>query len=52
MGMDRRSFLKVAGLSTLLAAGGKAAVDILAPGDLEASMKLMARQNAPWPSMK
>jgi molybdopterin-containing oxidoreductase family iron-sulfur binding subunit len=39
MGMDRRNFLKVAGLSTLMAAGGKAAVDVLAPGDLEASMK-------------
>lgn len=36
--MDRRNFLKVAGLSTLLAAGGKAAVDVLAPGELEASM--------------
>ena len=39
MGMDRRDFLKLAGLSTMLAAGGRAAFDILAPGDLEASMK-------------
>ena len=39
MGMDRREFLKFAGISTLLAAGGKAAFDVLAPGELEASMK-------------
>ncbi|NCO61601.1 MAG: 4Fe-4S ferredoxin [Deltaproteobacteria bacterium CG_4_9_14_3_um_filter_51_14] len=37
MGIDRRAFLKIAGLSTILGLGGKAAFDILAPGELEAS---------------
>jgi len=39
MGIDRREFLKIAGLSTLLAAGGKAAFHVLAPGELEASIE-------------
>ena len=39
MGVDRRQFLKIAGLSTLFGLGGKAAIDILVPGELEASMK-------------
>ena len=39
MGVDRREFLKIAGLSTLLGFGGKAAIDVLAPGQLEASME-------------
>ena len=39
MGVDRREFLKIAGLSTLLGLGGKAAFDMFAPGELEASMK-------------
>jgi molybdopterin-containing oxidoreductase family iron-sulfur binding subunit len=38
MGMDRRKFLKLAGLSTLFGLGGKAAFDLLAPGELEASL--------------
>ena len=38
MGVDRREFLKIAGISALLGLGGKTAIDFLAPGDLEASM--------------
>jgi Fe-S-cluster-containing dehydrogenase component len=38
MGVDRRGFLKIAGISALLGLGGKTAIDFLAPGDLEASM--------------
>ena len=39
MGMDRRGFLKIAGLSTIMGLGGKVAFDLLAPGELEASLK-------------
>ena len=39
MGMNRRKFLKIAGLSTLLGLGGKAGYDLLAPGELEASLQ-------------
>ena len=38
MGVDRRDFLKIAGVSALLGLGGKTAIDVLAPGELEASM--------------
>jgi len=37
MGVSRREFLKIAGLSTLLGLGGRTAVELLAPGSLEAS---------------
>ena len=37
MAVDRRQFLKVAGISTLLGIGGKTAFEILSPGQLEAS---------------
>ncbi|RLB29101.1 MAG: 4Fe-4S ferredoxin [Deltaproteobacteria bacterium] len=40
MGIDRREFLKVAGLSALFGLGGRAAMDILAPGELEASAEI------------
>jgi Fe-S-cluster-containing dehydrogenase component len=36
MGINRRDFLKIAGLSTLLGVGGKAAFELLVPGSLEA----------------
>ena len=39
MGLDRREFLKVAGLAGLLGLGGKAAIDMFAPGELEASVE-------------
>jgi Fe-S-cluster-containing dehydrogenase component len=39
MAVDRRKFLKVAGISALFGLGGKTAIDIFAPGQLEASMK-------------
>jgi hypothetical protein len=34
MGMDRRAFLKIAGWSALLGLGGKAAYELLAPGEV------------------
>jgi molybdopterin-containing oxidoreductase family iron-sulfur binding subunit len=37
--MDRRGFLKIAGLSTIMGLGGKVAFDLLAPGELEAALK-------------
>lgn len=36
MGVNRRDFLRITGLGTLLGLGGKAAGDLLFPGDLEA----------------
>lgn len=39
MGINRRQFLKIAGLSTLMGLGGKAGFDLLAPGQLEAALK-------------
>ena len=38
MGMDRREFLRMAGLSALLGLGGKTAFQLLAPGEVEASL--------------
>ena len=37
MALDRRDFLKIAGLSTILGLGGKAAFELLTPGEIEAS---------------
>ena len=37
MGVNRREFLKMAGLSALIGAGGKTAWDLLAPGSLDAA---------------
>jgi len=37
MGLNRRDFLRIAGLSALAGLGGKTAFEILAPGELEAS---------------
>jgi len=39
MSMDRRRFLKLAGYSTLLGLGGKAAFEFLAPGEVEATLQ-------------
>jgi Fe-S-cluster-containing dehydrogenase component len=36
MGMDRREFIRLAGLSTLLGLGGKGAFELLRPGQVEA----------------
>jgi molybdopterin-containing oxidoreductase family iron-sulfur binding subunit len=36
MGIERRRFLKIAGLSAVMGLGGKAALDLLAPGEAEA----------------
>ncbi len=41
MAMDRRKFLKIAGLSAALGLGGKAALDLMAPGEVEASLQNM-----------
>ena len=38
MGIDRRDFIKLAGLSTLLGLGGKSAFELLRPGQVEAAM--------------
>ncbi|MFZ5451369.1 MAG: sulfate reduction electron transfer complex DsrMKJOP subunit DsrO [Thermodesulfobacteriota bacterium] len=38
MGIDRREFIRIAGLSTLLGLGGKGAFELLRPGQVEASM--------------
>jgi molybdopterin-containing oxidoreductase family iron-sulfur binding subunit len=39
MGINRREFLKVAGISTLIGLGGKAAFELLAPGEIEAALE-------------
>ena len=39
MGMNRRKFLKLAGLSAMMGLGGKAAFDLIAPGELEAALE-------------
>ena len=39
MDMDRRRFLKIAGLSAMMGLGGKAAFELIAPGELEASLR-------------
>jgi molybdopterin-containing oxidoreductase family iron-sulfur binding subunit len=39
MGIDRRNFIKLAGLSTLLGLGGKSAFELLRPGQVEAAME-------------
>jgi len=39
MGIDRRDFIKLAGLSTLLGLGGKSAFELLRPGQVEAAME-------------
>lgn len=39
MGIDRRKFLKIAGLTTIMGLGGKTAFELLAPGQVEASLK-------------
>ena len=36
MGVNRREFLKIAGLSTLAGLGGRSAFELLAPGEIEA----------------
>ena len=38
MGLNRRDFLKIAGISGLMGLGGKAALEVLRPGELEASL--------------
>lgn len=39
MGINRRDFIKLAGLSTLFGLGGKAAWELLKPGQLEAALQ-------------
>jgi Fe-S-cluster-containing dehydrogenase component len=41
MGVDRRQFLKIAGLSALAGLGAKSAFELLAPGEVEAALPLM-----------
>ena len=39
MGVDRREFLKVVGLSAFIGLGGKTAFELLAPRDVEAQLE-------------
>ena len=39
MGINRRDFLKIAGLSTLFGLGGKGAWELLRPGQVEAALQ-------------
>lgn len=39
MGMDRRKFLKIAGLTGVIGLGGKTAFDLIAPGEIDAALK-------------
>jgi Fe-S-cluster-containing dehydrogenase component len=39
MGINRRDFLKIAGIASLWGLGGKAAIELLKPGAVEAQMK-------------
>jgi len=39
MAMDRRDFLKIAGLTALLGIGGKTGLELLAPADVDAALK-------------
>jgi len=39
MSVDRRRFLKIAGLAAAMGLGGRAAFDLIAPGEVEASLK-------------
>ncbi len=49
MGMERRKFLKIAGLSTIMGLSGKAAFELMAPGELEASSEgLPITQGKKW----
>jgi molybdopterin-containing oxidoreductase family iron-sulfur binding subunit len=41
MGINRREFLKIAGWSALLGAGGKSAFELLAPGEAKLSCNLI-----------
>jgi molybdopterin-containing oxidoreductase family iron-sulfur binding subunit len=39
MGIDRRKFLKITGLAAMFGLGGKASLEILAPGQVDAALK-------------
>ncbi|MBN2061583.1 MAG: 4Fe-4S dicluster domain-containing protein [Deltaproteobacteria bacterium] len=39
MGLDRREFLKIAGLTAAISLGGKTVFELLAPGEVDASIK-------------
>jgi molybdopterin-containing oxidoreductase family iron-sulfur binding subunit len=46
--MDRREFLKIAGWSALLGLGGKAAFELLAPGEVDASLQPAPLKAKKW----
>src|SRR3974377_1747301 len=50
MGIDRRQFIKIAGLSTLFGLGGKIGWELLKPGQVEASLASLPQPRAakPW----
>jgi molybdopterin-containing oxidoreductase family iron-sulfur binding subunit len=43
MGINRREFIRIAGLSTLFGLGGKAAWELLRPGQVEAALKALPK---------
>lgn len=46
MGVNRREFLKIAGISTVLGLGGTAAINVLRPGQVDASHPAPAQEEA------
>lgn len=48
MGINRRDFLKIAGIASLWGLGGKGAFEILAPGSVEAQTKVPLAQAKKW----
>ncbi len=44
MGIDRREFIRIAGLSTLLGLGGKGAFELLRPGQVEAAIEAAPKE--------
>jgi len=48
MSIDRREFIRIAGLTTLFGLGGKTAFELLAPGELEAKVAQEAPKGTRW----
>ncbi|VBB47688.1 Hdr-like menaquinol oxidoreductase iron-sulfur, subunit 1 [uncultured Desulfatiglans sp.] len=47
-GIDRREFLKIGGMAAIAGLGGKAALEILAPGKLEAAQQIPLTKGKHW----
>jgi Fe-S-cluster-containing dehydrogenase component len=48
MGINRREFLRIAGIASLWGLGGKTAFEILKPGDLEAQTRVPSLKGKKW----